>query len=65
MEKIPFIFFLYVDEACVRKVYKCDWPEQFIRDFSGKTITAIGGFYVLGVLQNVNSIEDAFKICKG
>lgn len=65
MEKIPFIFFLYADEDGVRKTYECDWPEQFIRDFSDKTITDIGGFYVLGALQIANSIEDAFKICNG
>lgn len=65
MNKMPFIFFMYADEDGIRKVYECDWPEQFIRDFKGKRITDIGGFYVLGALQPVNNIEDAFEICRG
>lgn len=65
MEKIPFIIFLYADEGGKRQVYKGDCPEQFIIDFTGKTITDIGGFYICGVLQPIKGIEDAFKICRG
>lgn len=59
MDKIPFIYFLYADEGG-RKIYEGDWPEQFIKDFTGKTITEIGGFFVCGVQQPINCIEDAF-----
>lgn len=64
MDKIPFIYFLYADTDG-RKVYQADWPEQFIRDFDGKEITEIGGFYICGVPQKVCSMDDVFKICRG
>lgn len=57
--------FLYADEKGKRQIYEGDWPEQFIRDFTGKDITEIGGFYICGVLQPIKSIEDAFRICRG
>ena len=65
MEKIPFVIFLYADEKGKRQIYEGHWPEQFIRDFTGKDITEIGGFYICGVLQPIKSIEDAFRICRG
>ncbi|PPK80650.1 hypothetical protein BXY41_106240 [Lacrimispora xylanisolvens] len=63
--KIPFIRFLYADEEGVRKIYDADWPDQFIAYFADKEVTEIGGFFMMGVLLSVKTLEDAIKICKG
>lgn len=65
MDKIPFIVFLYIDADGKRQVYNTDWPTQFISDFTDKEITGIGAFFICGVEQQVKTITDAFKICKG
>ena len=63
--KIPFIRFLYVDGEGVRKIYDAGWPDQFIAYFADKKVTEIGGFFMMGVLLSVKTLEDAIKICKG
>jgi len=65
IEKIPFIRFLYADAEGVRKIYDADWPDQFIAYFTGKEVTEIGGFFLMGFPQPVRTLEDAFKICRG
>lgn len=65
MNKIPFILFLYADGNGERQVYKTNWPTQFISDFTDKRVTEIGGFFVCGIEQKVETLTDAFKICKG
>lgn len=65
VSKIPFIRFLYVDGEGVRKIYDADWPDQFIAYFADKEVTEIGGFFMMGVLLSIKTLEDAIKICKG
>ncbi len=63
--KIPFIRFLYADDEGARKIYDADWPDQFIAYFADKKVTEIGGFFMMGALLSVKTLEDAIKICKG
>jgi hypothetical protein len=65
MDKIPFIRFLWADSEGKHRIYDADWPTQFISDFQDTKVTEIGGFFICGVPQKVNSLEDAFKICNG
>lgn len=65
LEKIPFIKFLWADSNGTHKVYDADWPNQFITDFTEIEVAEIGGFFIMGIQQKVNSLEDCFKICKG
>lgn len=64
-ETIPFITFLYADNQGARKVYDTEWPDQFIAYFTGKEVTEIGGFFMMGLSFPVKTLEDAIKICKG
>ncbi len=63
--KIRFIRFLFTDGEGVRKIYDADWPDQFIAYFADKKVTEIGGFFMMGVLLSVKTLDDAIKICKG
>lgn len=63
--QIPFIRFLYAISNGVRKIYDTAWPAQFIADFTDVEVKEIGGFFVMGFPQSVNTLEDVFKICRG
>lgn len=63
--KPPFIVMFYV-ESGERKILKCDFPEEFIKEFEGKeqTATEIPFFFVMGQTTGIHSIDAALKFCK-
>lgn len=44
---------------------KLTGPHNLFSDFTDKRVTEIGGFFVCGIEQKVETLTDAFKICKG
>ena len=50
-----------------RKVYVCDWPEEFINKFDdpeNKSILEIAFFFICGQASKITTIEEALKFCK-
>ena len=57
---------LYIEDE-ERKVYVCDWPEEFIKKFGNpedKSILEIAFFFICGQPSKINTIEEALKFCK-
>lgn len=63
---VPFIVMLYTEND-TRKEYECNWPKDFILEFKNKKDSEIiiSAFYVVGILQNVETLSDAIKLCRG
>lgn len=63
--KQPFIGMFYVENG-ERKILKCDFPTEFIKEFEGKEqiVTEIPFFFVMGQPVAIHSIETALKFCK-
>lgn len=63
--KQPFIGMFYVENG-ERKICKCDWPAEFIKEFEGKeeAVTEIPFFFVMGQPVDIHTIKKALKFCK-
>ena len=67
-EKIPFIKMFYVEHG-QRKIFECNWPEEFIKVFGDKNTKAVNTieifyFFVMGQQKSITTLESAIKFCK-
>lgn len=65
MEPVKFIVFLWEDEKGERKVFECDFPNQFNEYFKDKQVAEVGGLFIAGNHMICPTFDKAKKIVNG
>lgn len=65
MEPVSFIVFLWEDENGERKVFECDFPNQFNDYFKDKQVIEVGGLFIAGNRIYCPTFDKAKKIVNG
>ena len=65
MEPVKFLVFLWEDEKGERKVFECDYPDQFNEYFKDEVVSEVGGLFIAGNLIPTSTFEKVKSIVNG